>query len=337
MKALKKFIILLLVLVIIILVAALFLPSKKHIEDSVSINAPAKVIYEQVVYFENWAKWSPFQENDSNMVTTYENPDSIVGQVMIWKSEKDGNGKMTIIEVEEFKKIRTRLEFENQGAAFSDWFFTEENGVTKVTWTLDMGDLGYPVGRIMGIFMPGMIHKSYQKGLASLKKVCEDYLAALSFHKMSEITLKDYPAKKAVFVRDSATCDKVSDVLGKSYGIVMSLIMPDSIECDGPPFARWIIWNDTINKFVVEAGMFVKTKPNVKDNILYAEYPAQKVVSAIHTGPYETLYKSHEAIDAWIKENKLAKNGVAWEIYIIDPQKEPDMTKWETEIIYPVK
>lgn len=337
MKFLKKLIIAILIIVVLILVVAIFLPSKIHIEESITINAPAKAIYTQVVDFRNWEKWSPFQENDTAMVNTYENPGKGVGSKMSWVSKKEGNGTMTIMEIDPNKHIKFKLEFEDAGVHTSEFVFAEENNTTKVTWILDMQDMGYPVGRLMGVFMKGMIHKSFKRGLSNLQKVSEEYQKALSFYKTDPVTVKEMDARMALLVKDSATCDMVSDVLGKIFGQVGEYTGKNGIECDGAPIARWYMWNDTINKFIVEAGFFIKAKAEGKGNIKFVEFPKQKVVTAIHYGPYETSSKSYEAIEKYLKDNKLTMNGVPWEVYIVDPGTQPDMTKWETEIFYPVK
>ena len=159
----------------------------------------------------------------------------------------------------------------------------------------------------------------------------------ISYFKIGEIKVKEIPERIAAYVTDSASCEMVSDVLGKSYGTVMGYLGPMNIECDGPPFARWLMWNDTLNKFVVQAGMFVKSKVEPKAPVQVSVMPKQKVVAAIHYGPYETSVKTYEAIEKYIKDNKLTANGAPWEVYVTDPEKEADMTKWETEIYYPVK
>lgn len=158
MKFLKKLLLAILVIVAIILVVAVFLPSKKHIEDSITINTPAKAVFEQVVRLNNWEKWSPFSENDTAMVTTYENLEKAVGSIMKWESKKQGNGSMTIVEVDELKSIKMSLLFEGMKESITTWTFVEENGNTKVTWTLDLEGLRWPDGRLMGMFMTPTLH-----------------------------------------------------------------------------------------------------------------------------------------------------------------------------------
>jgi effector-binding domain-containing protein len=337
MKILKKIIIILLILVAIVLVIAAFMPSKRHIEASLTINAPANAIYKQVIDLRYWNTWSPFQEGDTAMKTSYSGELKGVGAIMSWQSKKQGNGVMTIMEAIKDKSIHTKIDFEGQGSSFSDWKLVEDNYKTTVTWSMEMDNLKYPVGRIMGLLMKSMITKSFNKGLANLKKVSEEYFKALSFSKTSEIKIKQTEMQYALVIKDSSKCDDVDVLFEKIYGEIGQYVGENKIEVTGHPFGRYFVWDAKADRNVMEAGFFIKNKVAGKNNIRCIELPSEKVVSAIHYGPYETTYDTHIAIDQYLKENKLTTNGIPLEIYIKDPGSQPDMTKWETEVIYPIK
>jgi effector-binding domain-containing protein/uncharacterized protein YndB with AHSA1/START domain len=338
MKILKKIIIVLLVLVVIILVIAAFLPSKRRIEATLTINTPASAVYEQVVDFHKWDKWMPFKEGDTAMKSYYEGAPKGVGAIMKWESKAQGNGVMTILEAIRNKSIRTSIDFEGQGISLSDWKFEEDtNKTTKVTWTLDLDNLKYPVGRLMGLVMQSMVTKSFEKGLSNLKTVSEEYFKIVSTYKTTDIQVKQMEKQYAVVIMDSSKCDEVDLMMGKVFGEIGQFIGENKLEISGPPIARAYLWDEKANRYVAEIGFPVKNKFADKGNIRCIEIPAAKVVSAIHNGSYETTGNTHMAIDKYIKDNKLVVIGIPMEIYITDMEKEPDMTKWKTEIVYPVK
>jgi effector-binding domain-containing protein len=338
MKILKRIVVILLVLIVLVLIIVAFMPSKRHIEASLTINVPAKVVYEQVANLKNWDKWSPFQEGDTAMEVTYSGPPRGEGSVMSWKSKKEGNGVMTIMETQKYKSIHTKLDFEGQGTSYSDWIFVEDsNKTTKVSWTMDIENLKYPVGRIMGMVMNSMIMKSFEKGLAKLKKVSEDYFKVSSVYKTSDIKVEEQPMQYALVIKDSSKCDDVDILLGKLYGEIGRYIGENKIDVAGHPFARYYVWDEKADKNVMEAGFFIKNKVAGNDKIKCIELPAGKVVTAINYGAYETVYNTHNAIHKYLEDNKLTSIGCPLEIYTNDPEKEKDMTKWETEVIYPVK
>jgi effector-binding domain-containing protein len=59
-------------------------------------------------------------------------------------------------------------------------------------------------------------------------------------------------------------------------------------------------------------------------------------VFAKHLGGYNTS-KTHWAIDTYMKDFNLKPKDFIWEVYVTDPATEPDSTKWETDIYYPLK
>ncbi len=337
MKILKKIIIAFLVIIALILLVLAFMPSKKHVEESITIKGPAKNIYEQVVSMKNWEKWMPFSEGDPEMETVYDGPPKGVGAIMKWKSQKQGNGIMTIEEAEAYKKIKLKLEFESQGISYSHFVFTEIGDSIRVVWSLDIENLAYPIGRLIGVFMPGVIHKSFHNGLVKLKKVSEEYSAALGIFKTSEISIKKMEKQHALYIRDSSKIDEIDMIIGKLFGELYQYLGMNRIECTAPPFVRYLVWDEKANKNVMEAGTFIKEPVEGNDRVKYQEIPAQNYVRAIHTGAYESVHNTHMVIDKYITDNKLTVTGAPMEIYITDPEKEPDMTKWKIEVLYPIK
>jgi effector-binding domain-containing protein len=236
------------------------------------------------------------------------------------------------------KSIRTKIDFEGQGSSFSDWSFREDNNKsTQVTWAMDLDHLIYPVGRIMGLVMQSMLKKSFENGLSKLNNVSQNYLKQLSYFKTSEIKIKQTEKQYALVIKDSSKCDEIESLFGKLYMEIGQYMGKNKIESAGAPIARYFVWDEKANKCVVEAGFFIKNQVNGSGTIRCIEIPAEKAISAIHYGPYETLHNTHEAINDYIIRNKLNCKDIPIEIYITDPETQPDMTKWETEIDYPLK
>jgi effector-binding domain-containing protein len=59
-------------------------------------------------------------------------------------------------------------------------------------------------------------------------------------------------------------------------------------------------------------------------------------VKGIHVGPYDKLEATHNEINRYVEFKNLEISGAPWEVYVTDPGKESDPTKWITEIYYPV-
>jgi Polyketide cyclase / dehydrase and lipid transport len=174
MKIIRNTLIGLVILFALLIIIAFFLPSKKHVEASVLIKAPASVIYSQVDNFANWEKWSPWAVRDSQMVSTYEGPASGVGAITRWKSpnKQTGYGSMKIRNADPGKSLQIELTMMNQEPSLSPWLFEETSEGTKVTWGLDMQNMKL-LERYFGLFMQKMMDPYFKQGLDSLKSVSE--------------------------------------------------------------------------------------------------------------------------------------------------------------------
>jgi effector-binding domain-containing protein len=56
---------------------------------------------------------------------------------------------------------------------------------------------------------------------------------------------------------------------------------------------------------------------------------------AVHVGPYDTIGRTWEALDAWLRAEGRTPSGPFWECYIDDPE-EVDASELKTELYVPV-
>ncbi|HUW06278.1 MAG TPA: SRPBCC family protein [Williamwhitmania sp.] len=320
-------------LAVLLLVMALFLPSNKHLEGKIVIKAPTRIIYPQIANFHNWEKWSPFQAADSTMVSEYSGQEMTKGASTSWKSKKNGNGSMTIVEVIPNAMINTKLIFADSSEAMSDWILKPLVDGTEVTWTTDIQHLSYPVGRLMGLIMKGLMRPMFDKGLASLKTLCE----SLPLHsKTSDVMQVTMPKQIAISIADSALPADMGKKMGEMFGQLQTFMKKNKFQFAGAPFGKYPEWNpEGINHFAVGIPVDRMVKP--LGNIMVDSIPYMDALMVSHFGSYETIGDAHEKIGAYAESKGIEFNGPAWEEYITDPMTEPDTMKWETKIYYPIK
>src|SRR5688572_6268546 len=143
MKILKKILLGLGAVILLLLIISLFLPSGAFVERSITIKAPASVVFEQINTLKNWEKWSPWHKIDTAMAIVYEGPASGAGAKYTWKSEHPqvGNGSLTIVSSTPNDSIISSLDFMEGGLAKGGYYFTQTDSGTVVRWTMgcDMG------------------------------------------------------------------------------------------------------------------------------------------------------------------------------------------------------
>lgn len=177
MKFVKWLIIFVAVLFGLFLLITFFLPREYSVARSIEIEAPAEVVYSQVVDLEAWQEWNPWYEIDPEMAISYGEKKVGTGASYSWESDVAGNGQMTIIATEPNAYVEYELVFEGyeELPSTSGVHITpgEEEEPTAVRWTFE-GSVGKNFfARWMSVMADKFIGSSYEKGLQSLKERCE--------------------------------------------------------------------------------------------------------------------------------------------------------------------
>ncbi len=166
----------------IALVVALFaayvalLAPDVYFERTVTIAAPAPVVFEQVNDFRKWEAWSPWAKLDPNSKAEFSGPASGAGTVMKWSgNDKVGEGKMTLVESRPAEAINIRVDFVKpfEGSSNSNFTFRPDGNQTRVTWAVT-GENNF-IGRAMCVLMNMRkeMETTMDQGLASMKRVAE--------------------------------------------------------------------------------------------------------------------------------------------------------------------
>jgi effector-binding domain-containing protein len=111
----------------------------------------------------------------------------------------------------------------------------------------------------------------------------------------------------------------------------------------GPPFVRYVVI-DMEADLQIELGMVVAESIPDGEGLIAGVIPAGRYASVIHTGHYDGLVDANAALQIWAEREGLrwavleTPVGDRWdarlEIYLTDPQAEPDPARWRTEITY---
>lgn len=174
MNILRNVLLALAVITGIAIVGIYFLPNSYSISNTVEINRPTVLVFNQVADFKNWEKWSPWHEMEPTAKITIEGVGSAEGHKMSWNGEKLGAGNSTLAAVAENEALVYTNHFVKpiEATAKDYWRFETIGDKTKVTWT-STGGLKFPFGRLFGLMIDNAVSKPQKKGLENLKQVCE--------------------------------------------------------------------------------------------------------------------------------------------------------------------
>lgn len=332
MKILKKIIIWLLVLIAILVLVAYLLPGTYKVERSTLIKGDREMVFSMVCDYENWELWTPWgSEMDSTLII--ENIGNCeVGAVHKWDGKEMGKGEMKIIELIPGEMIIWEMGFEGcSQKMITGITFEPEGDDWLVTWSAE-GELGYnPLYRYYGLMIDSDLGMEYKNGLQNLKELCEK----LPDYPGIEVTT--FTSGPGLSVKDSVLATTgIGVFLEKYFPALFTYAMKNGGTPAGPPYAIYYNWNPE-GMILMEAGIPLAEPIEGKNEIMAIETPGGKVVKAIHYGPYDESFIVHEALNQYIMVLKMEYNGAPWEVYVTNPCEEPDSSKWETIVCYPIK
>lgn len=175
MKVLKILFGILILIVAVIIVIGLFLPSEINVERTITINAKPVKIFTQINNFRNWSKWTAWAKKDTNMVNTYEGPETGEGSIYKWSgNEQVGSGVLTITKSDSTQGVWYDMSMEDGKFQSKGYITYKPSGdQTNVTWGYEASTGGnILIKYVMAFFKPYIVH-DYDEGLQGLKNLVE--------------------------------------------------------------------------------------------------------------------------------------------------------------------
>jgi hypothetical protein len=145
----------------------MLLPRHVSVQRSASFKANPADIITMASSNEGYQRFNPYKTSDANLKTEMFGPASGVGSGFKFES-KDGKGSQVVTAVTA-DAVTYAIDLGPMGKPTSSITVAPEGDKTKVTWRTDM-DMGMnPIGRVMGLFMDGMLGKTYETGLKNIE------------------------------------------------------------------------------------------------------------------------------------------------------------------------
>lgn len=334
MKIVKWVILVLLVIIGVLLIFSATQPNQIKVQESIIINAPSSVIYDEIVDFQAWNNWSAWNQMDTNMTNEYSEETEKVGSFSEWKSEIAVDGRQEIIELVPHEYVKTKLEFNGwDGLSYSEFILIEgDDGQTEVKWTFTGAETPFYMN-LMNTFMKPMLEKNYTKSLSNLKDYIENKPALEKLSIPEGIELMEVNAQAIISILDSTTSEGIGKKLAELYTELSIFAATQNIEIVDMPLA--IYHHFSANRVVLEAAMPTANLEKGEGRVLAKELPSGKVVKGIFYGDYDASGSMHDKIYKFCKENKLAMKEMCWEVYANDPAS-VDSAEVETHIYYPL-
>jgi effector-binding domain-containing protein len=333
MKIIRRILFIILCIALVVIAAGYVLPRKVHVERKLVMVISQKTIYNQVNTLKNWTKWLPWLQKDTSLHILCSGPESGVGATLKWLSSDRniGNGSISIISGVVSDSLEVVFDFAEKGKSTGKFIFLKANEGIIVTYSL-ASDLGMnPISRWFGLFSDYLIGPDIEQSLYNLKELVQDTKAIYGY----EIVDYTLPARTLITIRDTASTETVTPKLATMYKKISFFLKSKHLSPCGNPMA--VFHKYSIQGFDIEAGLPVSTIIKVSEGLNCSEKEAERTVMIKYFGSYKMISSAYIALQNYIDNNELQRNGPGWEEYITNPTIEADSNKRQTNIYYPIK
>ncbi|MEO0402335.1 MAG: SRPBCC family protein [Pseudomonadota bacterium] len=147
-------------------VGSLLLPRHVHVEREATLSGSAEAVLALAASNTGYQRFNPYLRSDPALKIAQFGPDSGVGSGFSFDG-KGGKGTQVVAEVSD-AAVRFDIDLGPMGTPVQTIAAIPVATGTKVTWSMD-ADMGFnPIARVMGLFMDGMIGKTFEQGLGNL-------------------------------------------------------------------------------------------------------------------------------------------------------------------------
>ena len=146
--------------------------------------------------------------------------------------------------------------------------------------------------------------------------------------------VKEQTTQPTLAIRTRVSVQDLPQTLGEAYGAIAQYLGELGEQPAGPPFAAY--HNMDMQNLDVAIGFPVSRKLAGRDDIQAGEIPGGKAATCLYVGPYAEIEPAYTALSEWMKDNGYKATGVAYEMYLNDPEETPPQ-ELQTQIVFPLE
>ncbi|MBT8253245.1 MAG: transcription activator effector-binding protein [Flavobacteriaceae bacterium] len=339
MKTIKYLIFIILILVIGMAIYIGVQPNTFEVTRSRTIEAPAAVIYNNVIDYKNWAAWSSWVEKDPDLKITYPEQTKGVGGSYSWE-DKDGVGTMKTLAVESNKSIEQEMQFADFAPSKVTWSFEPtEDGKTDVSWKMGSDKVPFMLKAfsVMSGGFDDMIGPDFERGLEKLDSIV---VSSMKKYTITIEGIKEYGGGFYLYKTTNADNSNIAKKMGENLGSISSFMGAGNIQMTGMPLTVYHDMNNEEGTVIMSNGIPVIEKIDVPkgSDILCGYIPKTKVLKVVLLGNYTNLEEAWNKAMTYVADNNLVPSEIKpFEIYTNDPGLFPNPRDWRTEIYIPIQ
>ncbi len=338
MKIFKYILFLLLIAFIGITIYIAVQPNSFEVSRTRTINAPAAVIYNNVIDFKNWEAWSSWVETDPEMKIYLSEQTKGVNGSYSWE-DKDGVGMMKTIQSVPDSSIEQEMQISEFPPSTINWYFSpNDNGSTDVTWDIKGTNLPF-MFKMYNVFMGGMdkqIGPHYERSLEKLDSIV---VADMNKYSINVAGITEHSGGFYIYTSTSSKTNDLGEKIKEMMPRLKDYATANNIAINSP-FIIYHQWDEENNAVMFSCCIPTTTRVITTENdILTGQLNPFKALKTTLKGSYNHLQEAWKLTMKYIPEHQLqfAENGPMLESYVNDPLKTPNPADLITELFIAIK
>jgi effector-binding domain-containing protein len=146
--------------------------------------------------------------------------------------------------------------------------------------------------------------------------------------------VKEQQTQPTLAVRTRTSVQELPKTLGEAFDALAQYLGELGEPPAGPPFVAY--YNEDMQDLDVEIGFPVARELPGRGDIQAGEIPGGRVAACLYRGPYSGIAAAYEALSRWMEEKGYQPTGVAYEVYLNDPDETPP-EELQTQIAFPLQ
>lgn len=339
MKTFKYLLFLLLIIVIGFCVYIAVQPNNFEVSRTRTINAPAEVIYNNVIDFKNWPLWLSWQETNPDLELSLSNETKGIDGTLFWENYND-SGTLKTIAANPFSEIQETLEASNFPTSALHWTFTANNdGTTNVTWSISANNLSFKF-KMNTVLMHNLEQELGTQYERSLEKLDSMVVTNMKKYSIEINGITEHGGGFYMYSTASSKIENLRDSIETLMQRVTEYADNNHITISGFPFVNYHSY-DTENDAVMFSCCIPTTSKVIttQPDILTGKLNPFKTLKTTLKGDYSNLKEAWEMSMTYITNsgNTVAENGPMLEVYVNNSNSIPNPANLKTEIYIALK
>jgi effector-binding domain-containing protein len=319
-----------------ILIGGLFLPSRGHVQRSITIDRPPATVFTLLSSWRTYHEWSPWARAEPEAAYVFDGPPFGFGARYAWSGEGTASGELVMTRAEPYALVEATVDLGARGRGLMRFTIEPKPGGSVVTWSYDT-ELGLDlIGRYVGRTFDGRLGPSFESGLVALKAYAER-LPGADFADSGAQIVELEPLQVVVDARQvRGNTAEHEAAFAEALAEVRGYMSRNRLREAGPAIAVTTRWEPPLWVFKAAVPYAGEPREGGEDQISFDVLPAGRAVRAEHRGPPEGVAPLSTKLDAYLRAHRLERAGPSWEVRVTDRDRAPPEDQ-VTELYIPVK